>query len=144
VTQVDFYILQGHSDTEWFRFASRIAEKAMTLGQHVYVNTEDAQHAQLLDEMLWTFSQGSFVPHRIIDATNSGPHPEPVLIGSGIEPQQQAWQVLINLSGTVPDYFSRFERVAEVIDADENRRANGRERFRYYRERGYELNTHNM
>jgi DNA polymerase-3 subunit chi len=144
VTQVDFYVLNGNSDSEWFRLASRIAEKAMSLGQRVFINTENEDHARRLDEILWTFSQGSFVPHRIVDANTADTPPEPVLIGAGIEPKQQPWQVLINLSATVPEYFSRFERVAEVIDADDSRRASGRERFRFYRERGYELNTHNI
>jgi DNA polymerase-3 subunit chi len=52
--------------------------------------------------------------------------------------------VLINLHDAPPPFFSRFERLAEVVGADEAGAAAARERFRFYRERGYELRTHNL
>ncbi len=52
--------------------------------------------------------------------------------------------MLINLADEVPDFFSRFERVAELIDRDPAVRTAGRNRFRLYRDRGYTLNTHNI
>ena len=51
---------------------------------------------------------------------------------------------MINLTGEVPDEFGRYERLAEVLDADGERREHGRERYRYYRDRGYELKTHQL
>ena len=52
--------------------------------------------------------------------------------------------VLINLHDAAPPFFSRFERLAEIVGADEAGTAAARERFRFYRERGYELRTHNL
>jgi DNA polymerase-3 subunit chi len=52
--------------------------------------------------------------------------------------------VLINLAAEVPEFFSRYERVAEVVDADAVRREQSRERYRFYRDRGYKLNTHQV
>ena len=52
--------------------------------------------------------------------------------------------LLINLAAEVPTFFSRFERVAEVVDTDAARRNQARERFRFYRDRGYAVETHNM
>ena len=69
---------------------------------------------------------------------------EPVVIGHDQEPPEESWDVMINLAAQVPDFFSRYQRVAEVVDSDEQRRNQGRERFRYYRERGYELRTHRL
>ncbi|MES9977893.1 MAG: DNA polymerase III subunit chi, partial [Candidatus Thiodiazotropha sp. 6PLUC5] len=52
--------------------------------------------------------------------------------------------VLINLSQEVPNFFSRFERVAEVIDQEPPVVTAGRERFRFYRDRGYPLKKHDI
>ena len=149
MTQVDFYILSGTSDAELLRTASRIAEKAVERGQRVHLNAATDAQARQLDEMLWTFSQSSFLPHRIVSgAAGSAPADraptEPVLIAAGEEIAIGPWSVLINLAGVVPEFFSRYERVAELVDGEAERRVHGRERYRYYRDRGYELRTHNL
>jgi DNA polymerase-3 subunit chi len=66
------------------------------------------------------------------------------LIGCGSSPAGEGWEVLINLAGAVPEFFSRYHRVAELVDSNGQRREQGRERFRFYRDRGYELITHQM
>jgi DNA polymerase III subunit chi len=145
VTQVDFYILGGASDDALLRLASRIAEKAVAQGQQVHLNAENDAQAVKLDEVLWTFSQSSFLPHRVVASTAADDAPaEPVLIGAGVEITNGPWNTLINLAPSVPEFFSRYERVAEVVDGDSERRVRGRERYRYYRDRGYELRTHNL
>ena len=67
-----------------------------------------------------------------------------MLIGVSAPPAPGRWDVLINLSAEVPEFFSRYERVAEVVDADAARREQSRERYRFYRDRGYKLNTHQV
>jgi DNA polymerase III subunit chi len=69
---------------------------------------------------------------------------EPVLIGVNQPPGPGRWDVLVNLGADVPEFFSRYERVAEVVDANAVRREQSRERYRYYRDRGYKLNTHQV
>ena len=49
-----------------------------------------------------------------------------------------------NLNAEPPPFFSRFERLAEIVGKDDADVVAGRERFRFYRERGYELRTHNL
>jgi DNA polymerase-3 subunit chi len=93
---------------------------------------------------LWTFSQGSFIPHRVIDKVTGTTIIEPVVIGCGIAPESLDTQVLINLAGTVPEFFSRYQRVAELVDGNAQRRALARERFRIYRDKGCELHTHRL
>jgi DNA polymerase-3 subunit chi len=144
VTQIDFYILADDSADARLHLACRIAEKAVQQRHHVLINTESGAESARLDELLWTFSQKSFLPHRVIGAETDAEGPESVLIGCGVDPRGDDWQVMINLAATVPDFFSRYERVAELVDANEKRRQEGRERFRFYRDRGYELNTHQM
>jgi DNA polymerase-3 subunit chi len=144
VTQVDFYILSNDSADGRLVLACRIADKAVQNGQHVLINTDSPTESARLDDLLWTFSQGSFIPHRVVETSAAGRFAEPVLIGCGVAPDGEDWQVLINLAGAVPEFFSRYERVAELVDGNERRREQGRERFRFYRDRGYELNTHQM
>jgi DNA polymerase-3 subunit chi len=152
VTQVDFYILATDSNDSWLRLACRITEKALQKKLQVYLHSENEADATRLDGLLWTFSQGSFIPHRLVGNDSEAPFEEPVLIGHtdlaaqmpADTPVTQRWDLMINLTTQVPEFFSRYDRVAEVIDANTVRRENGRKRFRFYRDRGYELNTHNI
>lgn len=140
MTQVDFY-LQGETAGPDL-LACRLADKAFRNGHSVYVLAASPQQADTLDQMLWTFSQGSFVPHRL---HTSGPAPEDVkvLIGTHEAPPE-LHDVLISLAEQVPPFFSRFERVIEIVAGDENTREIARQRFRFYRDRGYPLQTHEL
>ncbi len=144
MTQVDFYVLEGDSDDERLRLACRIVDKATQQDLHVFVNATSDGEAKQLDELLWTFSQNSFIPHRIVRETLDAPPLEPVLIGVNQPPGPGRWDVLVNLAGDVPEFFSRYERVAEVVDGNAERRERSRERYRFYRDRGYRLNTHQV
>jgi DNA polymerase-3 subunit chi len=144
VTQVDFYILDSDSDDARLLLACKIVDKATQLEHHVYVNSTSDDEARKLDELLWTFVQGSFIPHRIVRSELGDPPLEPVLIGVNQPPGAGRWDVLVNLAADVPDFFSRYERVAEVVDANGPRREQSRERYRFYRDRGYKLNTHQV
>lgn len=142
MTRIDFYILGADNPAERRLFACRLTEKALTQGHRVYLHVADEQAAGELDQLLWTFRQGSFVPHERIGAPDADLD-TPVHIGWGDDPGPHD-DVLVNLTGEVPLFFSRFQRVAEVIAGDEPDKAAGRDRFRFYRDRGYELNTHNL
>ena len=67
----------------------------------------------------------------------------PVLIGH-VDAPESINQVLINLDAAVPMFFSRFERVVEIVNQDETLRQQARDRFKFYRDRGYDLQTHNL
>jgi DNA polymerase-3 subunit chi len=144
VTQVDFYILDTDSDDARLRLACKIVDKATQLDNHVFIHSSSEDEARQLDELLWTFSQGSFIPHRIVRETLAEPPLEPVLIGLNQPPVPGRWDVLINLAPDVPEFFSRYQRVAEVVDGNAARRERSRERYRFYRDRGYKLNTHQV
>jgi DNA polymerase III subunit chi len=144
VTQVDFYILESDSDEARLHLTCKIVDKATQLDHHVFVHSASADEASKLDELLWTFSQGTFIPHRVVRDDLDTPPLEPVLIGVNRAPGPGRWDVLINLAPEVPEFFSRYERVAEVVDANAVRREQSRERYRFYRDRGYKLNTHQV
>jgi DNA polymerase-3 subunit chi len=144
VTRVDFYILEPASRDNRLTLACRLAEKAVGQEHEVLINTQSEDEGRRLNDLLWTFSQGSFLPHRLLADDSAPDEGEPVAIGTGQEPPEGRWDLLINLAAEVPQFFGRFTRVAELVDADEENKSAGRERFRYYRDRGYELRTHNV
>jgi DNA polymerase-3 subunit chi len=142
MTQVDFYILPGTDLQQRMQFACRLTDKAYRLGHRVYIHTQSAQQTGQLDDLLWTFQQSSFIPHAVFQTTGDGDAP-PVQLGHDGEPDA-SHEVLINLAREVPLFFSRFERVAELIDGDDDTRRQGRRRYSFYKERGYPLRTHEI
>jgi len=132
MTNVDFYILANGSREH---IACKLSEKAWGLGNRVYIHTESAQQAKHIDELLWTFRDGSFVPHEQYQTNVTCESPE--------SPDTDC-DVLINLAAEVPLFFSRFLRVAELVGTDSSAKTQGRERFRFYRDRGYPLKTHEL
>lgn len=141
--KVDFYILDDVAADARLTLACRIAERAMRLDQQVLINTDSRAEAARLDDLLWTFSQGSFVPHKVAAAGEAGGI-EPVLIACGHDIGDRSADLMINLAADVPEFFDRYGRIAELVDGDAARRSLGRERFRRYREHGCELDTHRM
>ncbi len=141
MTRVDFYILKKDDQAARALFACRLTEKAYRQGHRIYINTESDTQLRQLDDMLWVFRDGSFLPHAIFDGSIDTP--EKILLGHGAEPQDCS-DVLVNLSSGVPAWFGRFDRVAELVDGNEGQRAAARERYQFYRDRGYTLNTHDI
>lgn len=142
MTQVDFYLTQSSQLKQAHTTACKLAEKASHLGHHVFIHADDEAQAQQLDKLLWTFKPNSFIPHRLVDSHNSN-ESELIMIGYDHEPECKH-DVLINLASTIPDFFSRFERVAEIVSGNEEHRQQARQRFKFYRDRGYDLNTHEI
>ncbi|HEX5047249.1 MAG TPA: DNA polymerase III subunit chi [Gammaproteobacteria bacterium] len=144
MTEVDFYVAGNDSDDARLRVACRLCDQAMQRSQHVFVNAASETDAGTLDELLWTLIQGSFIPHKVVRGTPDAAPIEPVLIGVQQQPLGKRWDLLINLAPDVPEFFSRYERVAEIVDGNTARREQSRERYRFYRDRGYKLNTHQV
>ena len=65
MTKVDFYVLGTSGDRARQHFACRLAEKAYRLDNTIHIRTIDQRAAEQLDELLWTFRDGSFVPHEL-------------------------------------------------------------------------------
>lgn len=138
MTRVDFYILEDGAADDRFRLACRIAEKAWQSGRRVLIHTASADDARHVDGLLWTFRDRSFVPHGLLGEAD--PAVTGVLIGHGPEAGDEH-DILINLSDGIPPFFSGFERVIEPVEPNEDARASSRERYRFYRDRGYPLNN---
>ena len=141
MTRVDFYILKDIGEAARAQFACRLTEKAVQQGYQVYINAESAVQMLQLDDLLWTFRAGSFLPHAVDNGEDRGE--TPVLLGHNREPRN-SHDVLVNLSHDVPPFFSRFNRVVELVAGNDAQRAEARERYRFYKDRGYTLNTHEI
>lgn len=138
MARVDFYLLSDVDEDARHRFVCRLAYKAVNERLRVHVHARDASHATLLDRLLWEYPDHQFLPHALDGDPNAVP--APLVIGHA-EPKAEA-ALLINLGDDVPGFFGRFERVAEVVI--EPQKKAGRDRYRYYRERGHALFHHEL
>lgn len=139
MTRVGFYIVENTDPGSRLRLALRLTEKAHRHGHRVFLNCEDEDQARRLDEGLWSFRAASFVPHALI--TTSGD--EQVCLAWGQEPATHD-DLLVNLRSSVPPFFARFQRVAELVNQEPDRLEALRASWRHYRERGYELEEHRL
>jgi len=142
MARVDFYLLKQTGLPSRQSFACRLAEKAYRLENTVHIHVGDRAGAARLDELLWTFRDGSFVPHHTISESGS-PQDSPVTIGCG-EADVPQRDLLINLSDEVPAFAKAFPRVAELVTSDEDCKQLSRKRFAEYRDQGHTLETHNV
>jgi DNA polymerase III subunit chi len=139
--RVDFYVIDDASSAARLKLACKLAEKAYLASQSALVWHTDLEELRTFDEMLWTFSDGSFVPHEMLGAT--GIRDVPVLLSSGTPPSRNV-DIIINLAQDVPPCLSQTRRIAEIIDGDDTRRRAGRARFKAYRELGVQPTSHNI
>ncbi len=140
MTEIVFY--SGVADPT--TFAVRLATKLFEEGSRIRIATADSTATDTVDRLLWTHSQGAFVPH--------------CRLGSAIARDTAVWvdeapehpgdaahaQVLINMVGTTPGYFARFQRVADIVGTGEAEVAAGRARFKHYKAGGYNVTHHDM
>ncbi|HEY2863847.1 MAG TPA: DNA polymerase III subunit chi [Casimicrobiaceae bacterium] len=137
MTSIDFYT----HVSDRYEVVAKLVAKAFAQHGSVRVLTRDAESTEALDRMLWIQPAIGFLPHCRVSSRLAAE--TPIWIDHVLEHQGPA-AVLINLHDAPPPFFSRFERLAEVVGVDEEGAVAGRERYRFYRERGYELRTHNL
>ena len=143
--RVDFYVLASADPAARLRFACRLVEKAWLHEHRVHVQLDPGGDGAAFDDLLWTFSDRSFVPHERLAANGEiAGLSAPVVITDGDRRGPDNRDMLVNLAAGVPVEFQDYARIAEVVDADDVRRKLGRERFRFYREQGVEPQTHEM
>ena len=148
MTKVDFYVVEAASNAEMFGFVCRLTEKIYRLGHQIHLHTTDSNTTQRIDKLLWYYDDLAFLPHRVIQNPPSGTvdheaSESAITIAELFDPHH-CEDVLINLGNQVPLWFSRFNRVAEFVGGDENQRESARQRYRFYRDRGYNLDMHQI
>jgi len=140
--RVDFYVLEESSAAGRLKLACRLAEKAYLAAQTALVWHTDAQELKAFDDMLWTFMDGSFVPHEMLTPAASVAEC-PVMLSAGTAPPATV-DIIINLAPEVPTCLAQTRRVAEIIDGEDSRRRAGRARFKAYRDLGIQPASHNV
>lgn len=137
MTQIDFYTQISNK----LHVACRLAAKAHARQMRVALLCPDDTTARKLDHLLWSATPLSFVPHCTAD------HPlaarTPVVIAA-MEDAAGHDDVLVNLRDEWPPSFSRFQRLIELVSNDEADKSAARVRYKFYRDRGYEIRTHDL
>jgi DNA polymerase-3 subunit chi len=135
MTRIDF-----HSNVpDKIAYTCRLVRKARAANCRIVLLAGDRTELATLDQALWTFSALDFLPHATVGDDNIAM--TPVILTDDDSADLPHHQILINLSAATPTHFARFERMFEIISADEDDKAAGRERYRFYQQRGYPL-TH--
>ena len=132
MTKVDFYT----GSTDKLRTACQLSHKAMQNGMRTVISSPDSSTNDALDKLLWHYPATSFIPHCRSDAGEAEHMPVILNLSGDRFPHHD---LLISLHNECVPFFSRFERVIEIIGNDTEDSRMGRERFKYYRDRGYEL-----
>jgi DNA polymerase-3 subunit chi len=157
--RVDFYVLKSSTAKQRWSFACRLTEKAYLRDLKVVLLGDTPAEVEAIDTLLWTFSERSFVPHDIhrgrpgAPATAAGAASAVATAAASSALAVQLTQdldfvesadLLVNVSARLPARLDRFARIAEIIDADDQRRRLGRERFKAYRELRLTVETHQL
>lgn len=137
MTQIDFYTRVEDK----LRTACRLAAKAYGAELRVVVCCPDAETASRFDRMLWTTPAIAFIPH-CLAADPLAPRTPIVIDYADSAPTHD--EVLLNLRPEWPPHFSRFQRLIEIVSVDDEDRQRARERYRFYRDRGYDIRTHDL
>jgi DNA polymerase-3 subunit chi len=137
VTTIDFYF----NAQDPLQVACRLAGKALAQRKRLLIYAPQGDTAQRVDRLLWTWPATGFLPHCFAhDALASD---TPVLIAADAT-APEAGELLLNLDQACPPHFERFERLLEVVGQDDDARRLGRERYRFYRDRGYPIRNHDL
>jgi len=137
MTSIDFYF----NAEDKLQVACRLAGKAYLQRKRLLILAPGEDAAMRIDRLLWTWPQLSFVPHCM--AHDSLAPQTPVLISADAANPTEC-EILLNLGTDCPPFFERCARLLEVIGQDDQDRANGRNRYRFYKERGYAIDSHDL
>jgi DNA polymerase-3 subunit chi len=139
--KANFYIFENIDKQQALLYACRLIETAYTNNQTVYVQTNSTEESNLLDTLLWTYRDNSFVPHDIYDENKT--NTASVLIGH-VAPPKSMSHAILNVSNHFPNSHQQFTDIIEIIFADPTSQQLARDRYRQYRDSGFELNTHKL
>ncbi len=137
MTEIDFYT---HVENK-LQIVCGLSATVLEKGLRVMIYTADAETTEKLDKLMWCYPAISFIPH--CRATDPLAHETPVIIDHYAEPLPHD-QVLLNLHPEWPPFFRRFQRLIEIVSTDQADSLAGRARFRFYRDRGYEIRHHDL
>lgn len=113
-----------------------LLEQALAKKHLVTVMAENMLQAQECEKALWVSNKTSFLPNVL--AQNALADQTPVVL-DWQENQLCQDDILINLSQKQLTTFSRFRQLIELVSNDESDKVMARQRYKFYRDRGYEV-----
>ena len=137
MTRIDFY---RYADDK-LKFACRLASRVYDKPSRLVVYSGDRGVLAEFDRALWTFQATRFIPHCFVESPAAAETPVILATSGDALPHHD---VLLNLSSEWPPFFSTFERLLEIVAADEEDKATARKRYSFYRERGYDINVNDI
>ncbi|HSH73768.1 MAG TPA: DNA polymerase III subunit chi [Methylophilaceae bacterium] len=115
-----------------------LADSAVKKGRRLMLYSADAKSAAAIEQYMWSQPSIGFLPHCRADHALAAE--TPIIIDWQGE-QLVHDDVLVNLQSQQPLFFSRFRRLIEIVGVDEEDKAAARIRYRFYRDRGYEIKS---
>lgn len=137
MTQISFF----HGARDRLQAIAAWLGRAASEGRRVLVYVPAGERSERLDRLLWAHPATGFAPHCRADDKLAAE--TPIVLAAELEhPPHDG--CLLNLSDEIPPGFSRFQQLIEIISVEDEDRLPGRERFRFYRERGYPLENRDI
>ena len=158
MTNINFYVSQQNGFENRLNIVYKLIGHALKRNLFIHIHTDNENMNKHVDAWLWTTNKVSFIPHQIINtssADSSNNHSSNpiasisdgtvkiITISHEYEPLSHC-DYLINLSSQRPRFFSRFIKLAEVLDNSDDILSAGRKRYAFYRDRGYNLEYHKL
>ena len=137
--EVDFYLL-GDASLQTGDLACQLAMMVWEQRQRVYIITATDSASRKLDEQMWQYPLGRFLPHTMPDDPNAGKAPITIGMLSGLNPTD----VVINLCSEAVPQPERFKRVLEIVPFADGARQASRQKYKTYRNLGLEPQTHEI
>jgi DNA polymerase-3 subunit chi len=141
VARADFYLIgKPRFRDQPLLLVCELARKASDAGLPMLVLCASQAQAEELDDLLWSFDPDAYVAHQIAGA-DEDEEEVPVLLAAPEHDVALRPMVLNLRDAAVPDGF---ERVLEVVPADDSARGPLRERWKQYVARGLDVKKHDM
>jgi DNA polymerase-3 subunit chi len=137
MTQIDFYF----NASDKYRLAVRLGAKSLEQSTRIFVLTPDADATVRMETLFWTLQQTSFFPH--CRSRHALASQTPIIVDHEAETLVHD-ELLLNLCEPYPPFFSRFQRLIEIVGPDDADKSAARQRYKFYRDRGYEIRQHDM
>ena len=139
--RADFYLIaKDRFRAEPLRLVCELARKAHDAGLFTLVLARDAAQAEQIDDLLWDMGDDVYIPHQLAGADIDEEEAAVLIASPDVDAPMRP--LVINLRDAAVD--GAFDRVLEVVPADESARGPLRERWKQYQARGFEVNKYDM
>lgn len=141
--RVDYYLLDQADSRSLERYTCRLLNKAYQAGLRAFVLADSTAQAEAIEQQLWTVSDTNFIPHALAESAEAADPLTRICIGRQ-PPANDDFELLVNLRNEETPAAGNFQRIAEMVSADENHRQAARKRYAAWRKIGADQNLHEI